>query len=134
MPDCGSMRKSANRRERIGFIAKKCGRDVLAGLAYLSDKELKSFFEERWTSLSQMPDSPSTDEVLCIRCRAPIATEFTTYCKCGKNRAIYDEETWTQDILQHSVRIEGDDSFLSAHPRVLEQSNGTLTQKQNKGE
>ena len=89
------MKKPCNRKERINFIRKKFGNDVVSAFASLTDKEVRNYFEEIYPSIKNKEDYKyKSKESLCIKCNDVI--EITYNCQCGS--CYFLEEDWKSDI------------------------------------
>ena len=91
------MKKPSNRKERINFIEKKKGYDFATTLVYLTDSELKRFFNFLWKKglKNQIDFAPSFKPATCLRCNKEV--EFISVCGCGERRAVIDLEGFESD-------------------------------------
>jgi len=108
------LKKPTNRKERLHFIALKCGYKVAEALYILTDREVKELFELKYKHLKEMPNY-TEQSAICIRCHSEVETEFNTYCCCGMNRAVYDRDGWERDIKDYgdNSRLEADADFIA---------------------
>lgn len=91
------MKKPSNRRERIDFICKKKGQRIKDTFIYMTDKELKLYFDILYPTLKNSPDATKVDDtVQCIRCGYDV--EHHLECGCGTDRCVFTEEEWKDDI------------------------------------
>lgn len=105
------MKKPSNRKERVEFIAKKKGLDFAFLMYYMTDGEVKTFFEKLYPTLKNMQDFSGEKKPICVRCNCEVESYFSTECACGDNRAVYSEEDWKYDIENHSERERLDEDY-----------------------
>ena len=95
------MRKPANRRERIEFICQKKGNRMAVIFTYMTDKEVKQYFEAIYPRIKDKADATiHDDEIQCVRCGCDVEHHFD--CLCGYDRAVFSEEDWKMDIEGHN--------------------------------
>lgn len=91
------MRKPSNRKERINFICQKHGQRIKDIFIYMTDRELKQYFEMIYPLIKDKADATKTDDtVQCIRCGCDV--EHHLECECGIDRCVFSEEDWKDDI------------------------------------
>jgi hypothetical protein len=107
------LRKPRNRRERMDMISQKYGYKTAQSLYFLTDKEVRMFFDQQYKRMLKMPDYVDSQPV-CIRCNSEVEIEFHTYCSCGEDRAVYSIEDWKQDIKDNDKNtLEADNEFIA---------------------
>lgn len=110
------MKKPSNRKERINMIIQKLGLDFVSGMYSSTDKEIKEIFESIYPKLIKMPDFVARGHLpVCKRCGVEVDIEFHTYCQCGMDRTVYNEEEWERDIEDHTEkdRLPEDAAFVA---------------------
>lgn len=91
------MKKPSNRKERIDFFVNKLGIDYALNLVFLTDGQVAHLFNARYQELKKMPDYKSKPtESKCVRCESFIY--WHSVCDCGEDRAVFDDDSWLQDI------------------------------------
>ena len=91
------MRKPSNRIERINFICQKKGQRIKDIFIYMTDRELKRYFDMIYPLIKDKQDATKADDtVQCIRCGCDV--EMHLDCNCGVDRAVFTEEEWKNDI------------------------------------
>lgn len=81
--------KPTNRKDRVDFITKKLGGEIVHSLAKMNDKELKNFFNNIYPKYKDAVDyqRPKFEMPICFVCGGE--TETTWNCACG--HAVIDE-------------------------------------------
>lgn len=109
--------KPKNRTERVAYMRRKLGRFVYAELAVMTDRQVATRVKEMWPALQRMPDVDETDmeNFECLRCHQPVEKEVHFLCGCGRDRSVFDEQTWVEDLKNNSGRRPEDIIFLATH-------------------
>lgn len=118
-----SMKKPANRRERIEFICRKKGNRASDIFTLMTDREVKTYFEYIYPAIKNKPDVTNDYETIqCIRCGCDVEHHFE--CACGYDRAVFSEEDWRRDIEDNddSDLNESDKEFISNGYRINKNS------------
>lgn len=119
------MKKPNTRKDRINFICQKKGKRILNIFVFMTDKEVKQYFDAVYPLIKDKPDATSSDdEVQCIRCGCEVEHHFE--CFCGYDRAVFSEEDWKMDLEDHKwSELRGlDEEFIANGYHVLNQNLG----------
>ncbi|MBT2292981.1 hypothetical protein J7E73_28480 [Paenibacillus albidus] len=85
------MKKPSNRKERVRWLGKKFGPEMVAVCAENTDREVKKEFEVMWTLYKHVPDYVrERGNVPCIICGEE--PEWHCNCGCGEDLAIFSED------------------------------------------
>lgn len=107
------MKKPQNRKERIEYICRKKGQRIADIFIYMTDREVKQYFEAIYPKIKDKEDATANDdEVQCIRCGCNVEHHFE--CLCGYDRAVFTEEDWKMDIeINRWSELKGlDEEFI----------------------
>jgi len=91
------LKKPTARKERLEFIEKKKGKRGMDFFLYMTDREVKNYFDLLYPSIKDKPDATAADDtVQCLRCGYDV--EHHLECACGVDRCVFTEEEWKDDI------------------------------------
>lgn len=114
------MKKPRTRKERIEFIARKKGKRGAEFFIYMTDREVKNYFDLIYPAIKDILDAhPDDDTAQCLRCGWNV--EYKIECACGINRCVFSEEEWKEDI-EHgnfSEMRESDKEFIKNDYQTL---------------
>ncbi|WP_313077025.1 hypothetical protein [Lacrimispora sp.] len=91
------MKKPTTRKERLEFIEKKKGKRGTEIFLYMTDREVKKYFDLIYPSMKDRPDATdANDTIQCLRCGSDV--EHHLLCACGVDRCVFSEAEWKDDI------------------------------------
>lgn len=80
------VRKPRNRKERIDFIALKCGLDFATGMYRLTDRQVKEFCDLHYDDLKAQPDYLQPKNRPIISIREKVFVDHGYYHSCIVNK------------------------------------------------
>ena len=101
------MKKPSNRKERIEFLMKKWGYDIVSGFVAYTDSEIKRLFEQHYSSLKNADDYVIKSYApTCVKCGDEISVTYDCACE----HVFFLEEDW-QNYIENCVK-DGHEDYL----------------------